>query len=466
MEAAFKSSSIVLNPASVEALRASLQGSVIERYDADYDTARLAWNLAVEQYPEVIVMAESASDVAEAVRFARRENLAVAVQATGHGVIREADDAVLIVTAHMTGVSVDVEAKTAKISAGAKWGNVLPLAQAAGLAPLLGSSSDVGAVGYTLGGGMGWIGRKYGLAADTVISFEIVTAEGEISHVSKDEHSDLFNGLRGGGASYALITAMEVRLFPVTQVYGGYIMYPANMAREVMTRYRDWAETLPEDITSSVTIMNFPPIPEMPEVIRGKSFVIVRGMYEGDMEAGKALIDEWRSWTTPVVDTFEVMPFSQSDRVSEDPVHPLPGQSSGAWLSALTDEAIDVIINYTLPQGGPPALIKSEVRHADGAIARGSSALHREAQFVLQTVGVAPSREAYEALSEYHARMKRDLQPVLTGKVYMNWLEGEEARSRTRDAFAEEKYRQLVALKTRYDPENVFRFGYNIPVEK
>lgn len=231
-------------------LRTSQSGKVIIPDDPDYDAARQAWNLAVNQHPAFIIVAKSADDIAVAVRFASMQDLSIAVQATGHGVIREASDSLLIVTSQMTNVRVDPNTRTAWIGAGVKWGRVLAQTQAVGLAPLLGSSPDVGAVGYTLGGGMGWLARKYGLSADSVNRFELVTADGKIVTASKDENTDLFWGLRGGGGNFGVITGMEIRLYPVTTVYGGNLFYPVQKAKEVFTHYRQWIADAPDELTS------------------------------------------------------------------------------------------------------------------------------------------------------------------------------------------------------------------------
>jgi FAD/FMN-containing dehydrogenase len=448
-------------------LRTSLSGRIIFPEDADYDAARQAWNLAVNQYPTLIIVAQSVDDIAEAVRFAGMQNLSVAVQATGHGVIREASDSLLIVTSRMTDVRVNPSARTAWISAGAKWGHVLAQTQTVGLAPLLGSSPDVGAVGYTLGGGMGWLARKYGLSTDSVNRFELITADGQIVNASKDENADLFWGLRGGGGNFGVITGMEIRLYPVTTVYGGNLFYPVQKSKEVFAHYRQWIADAPDELTSSVVLMNFPPIPEMPEFLRGQSFVMVRGCYCGPLEEGEKLLEHWRNWQTPLLDDFKAMPFSDVATISNDPVDPIPGLSSGAWLRDLSDETVDILMRYVLPRGGPPPLMLAEVRHAGGAIAKvGPEAAaygNRDAMHSLQVVGVTPTPEIHAAVSQHIAQLKSDLAPYLHGGVYLNFLEGEEARKNTQQGYWPETYARLRALKTKYDPQNRFSHSYDIP---
>lgn len=446
-------------------LQSLIQGQVITPVDAGYDEARRAWNLSVDQHPALIVLAESAADVAEAVRFASSEGFGVAVQSTGHGNVRPADDCLLILTSPMRDVRVDVHSQTAWIQAGAKWGIVLEKTQAFGLVPLLGSSPDVGAVGYTLGGGMGWLARHYGLATDSVRSFEVVTAEGEIIRASNSENSDLFWGMRGGGGSLGIVTGMEIQLYPVTTVYGGNLFYPIGQAKEVFARYRDWIVSAPDELTSSIVIMNFPPIPEMPEFLRGRSFAIVRGCYCGPIEEGKALLRYWREWQAPIIDDFKAMSFSEVATISNDPVDPLPGMSSGAWLRELTDEVLDTLIRYGAPSEGPPLFLMTEVRHAGGAIGRvdpsANAFSHRDAPHSLQVVGVAATPEVYRHLQAYNQSLKRDLRHYLMG-VYMNWLEGEESRERIADGYSPQNYRRLRELKAKYDPDNRFGFGFNI----
>lgn len=447
-------------------LQAQIEGQVITPEDAGYDEARLAWNRKVVQYPAVIVEAESAQDVATAVTFARQHTLGVAVQGTGHGNVRPADDCLLILTRQLNGVLVDPAAQTAHVEAGVKWGAVLAAAQKHGLAPLLGSSPTVGVVGYTLGGGLGWLGRKYGLSADNVLEFELVTADGQLRKASARENSDLFWGLRGGGGSLGIVTGLTIRLFPVTEVYAGNLYYPAHMAREVFRHYRAWIATAPDELTSSVLVMNFPPIPELPDFLRGQSFAIVRGCYAGDVADGESLLRHWRDWQPPLIDDFKTIPFSQAAVISNDPVDPMPGFNSGAWLRELSDEAIEAVVAYGLGTGGPSPLIFAEVRHAGGAIRRVDPATavfgNRDAELVLSLVGVTPTPEAHQQLVAYTGQLKEALRPCLTGGVYMNFLEGVESQQRIRDGLVPGGYDQLSHVKAQTDPTNLFRYSFNV----
>ncbi len=448
-------------------LQSAVQGTVITPDDSQqYDAARQAWNLSVDQYPAMIVIAAGVEDVLAAVRFATRAGLGLTVQSTGHGVVRPANDSLLLITSKMKTIRVDAAAQTAWVEAGVKWGEVLEKTQAVGLAPLLGSSPDVGVVGYTLGGGMGWLGRKYGLATDSVRFFELVTADGRLLRASETENSDLFWGLRGGGGSFGIITGMEIKLYPVSTVYGGNLFYPIDMAKEVYTRYRHWITSVPDELTSSIVITNFPPIPEVPEFLRGQSFVMVRGVYCGPVEEGEALLQSWRDWRAPYFDGFRVMPFSEVGTVSDEPLDPIAVHSTGAWLRELSDEVIDILIRSAGPGAGPSPLIFAEVRHVGGAVARvspqASAYGNREAALLLHLLGITPTPEAYRQLAQYTGQIKEQLRPYLTGGVYMNFLEGEESQQRVKSGYSPETYRRLATLKAAYDPDNRLRSGFNI----
>ncbi|MFN2295790.1 MAG: FAD-binding oxidoreductase, partial [Candidatus Promineifilaceae bacterium] len=447
-------------------LRAQVQGELFTPESDGYEEARLAWNRKVVQYPAVIVAAETAVDVQAAVNFARLHNLGVAVQSTGHGNVRPADNCLLILTKEMDGLIIDTIAQTATLEAGVQWGPVLAAAQEYDLAPLLGSSPTVGAIGYTLGGGLGWLGRKYGLATDSVIEFEVVTADGQLRKVSHSENSDLFWGLRGGGGSLGIVTGMTIRLFPVSTVYAGNLFYPAVMAGEVFRHYRSWIADAPDELTTSVLIMNFPPLPEIPDFLSGKSFTIVRGCYCGAEEEGAQLLEHWRSWQAPLMDDFKMIPFSAAGSISSDPVDPMPGFSSGAWLADLSDAAIETIVDYALGEGGISPLFFSEVRHAGGEIGRVNrdAAVYgnRDAQLLLNFAGASPTAEAHDHLVSYTGRMKEALRPSLTGGVYMNFLEEIESQQRIRDGLAPGGYDQLARLKGRYDPHNLFGYAFNV----
>ncbi len=426
---------------------------------------RAAWNLTVDQHPALIVVVKSAADMAQTVRFAHTADLQVAVQATGHGVVRPADGSVLIITSQFTEVSVNAEARTAWVSAGTKWGKVLEQTQAVGLAPLLGSSPGVGAIGYTLGGGLGWLARKYGLSIDSVNCFDVITSDGRIIEASETQNSDLFWGLRGGGGGLGVVTGMEIRLYPITSIYGGTLAYPVEQARKVFQRYREWIATASDELTSSIGIMNVPPAPVFPEPLRGKTIVTVRGGFCGPLEQGEVLLKFWRDWQTPLMDDFQVLPFAQVAQISKDPLEPSAGVSSSVWLNNLNDEFVATLLEYAVARGGPSPLIAAEIRHTGGAIARVDPRAnvfgHREAPHVLQMLGLGQTSEMQAAFRQRAAQFKQALQPYTLG-VYLNFMSGEEARTHARDAFSAEAYQRLQTIKAKYDPDNCFSHSYDL----
>jgi FAD/FMN-containing dehydrogenase len=451
--------------ANPSALQSQIEGQVILPGDAQYEEARLTWNRLVDQHPAVIVLPTSSADVSAAVRYARQEGLQIAVQSTGHGVFNPADGALLLVTSHLRELSIDPAAQTARIGAGLKWGEVLEQTQKVGLAPLMGSSPTVGVVGYTLGGGWGWLGRKYGMAVDSVRTIELVDASGQVLTASADENSDLFWGLRGGGGgAFGIVTMLEMQLFPVTQVYAGNLLYPPEMARDVMQHYRQWISQAPDELTSSVLLFNFPPFPQVPEPLRGKSFTIVRGCYAGDPQEGEALLRHWRDWQAPIMDMWGPMPFTQAAAISQDPVDPMPSKHTGAWLQGMSDATIDKLISRAFVQGGPPPLVFVELRHAGGAVRRVSNDenafSNREVELLLFVMSVTPSSEAYQAVSAYMSELLAEIEPDVTGGVYLNFLEGPEAQQKAGRGFSPEKLERLRALKERCDPDGVLQSGY------
>ena len=449
-------------------LRTDVAGDVVTHSDPGYDAARSGFNLAIEQRPARIVVADTVDDVATAVRFARANGLRVAVQATGHGIGRAADGALLIVTSRLDRVTIDPVARIATVAAGAKWCKVLVPAQEHGLAPLLGSTTDVGAVGYTLGGGMGWLARRYGLASDSVVAFELVTPDGIVTRTTSTEQPELFWALKGGGAgTLGVVTGMEIELYPVSMVYAGNLLYPVEMAAEVVARWRDWVQDARAELTSGVVLMNFPPIEEVPEPLRGKSFVIVRGAWSGDLATGEALLDEWRTWRTPAIDMWGPMPFSDADTISNDPVDPMPSMMTTEWINDLTDEAIAELVHAAVPAPGEqPMLTFAEVRHAGGAVrANAANAVNgraRRDEFLTLFVGVVMSDHQRLALEAWLRQTRRRLAPFATGATYLNFTDGVEKTERTDSAFDGEQLRRLQAVKGALDAENRFAHGYAV----
>ncbi len=403
-------------------------------------------------------MACTTNDVAEAVRFAHDTSAGVTIQATGHGVGKPADGGILIVTSALDDVLVDASTRTAYVAAGAKWAAVLAAAQQHGLAPLLGSSSAVGAVGYTLGGGMGWLARQHGLAADSVRSFDLVLPDGTKARASANDRPDLFWALRGAGAgTLGVVVAMTIELYPVATVYAGGLLYPVAMAGDVIRRYRSWVNGLDDRMTSSVLVMNFPPTEAVPEALRGQSFAIVRGCWNGDIATGTALIDQWRTWRTPSIDMFGPMPFSAVDTISNDPVEPLPAMVTTEWFDTFSDHAIDTLVTAAGPNpAGAPMLLLAELRHAGGAIRRNApgtvTSRGRNGEFLLHAVALVFGPDHGVAVSTFLDQLHRDLADSVSGDVYLNFLDGAQQADHGAASFTQHNLRRFNRIKSAADP--------------
>lgn len=316
------------------------------------------------------------------------------------------------------------------------------------------------------GGGLGWLARRYGLAADSVQAIEMVTADGRNLVASAQENRDLFWVMRGGGGSFGVITALGVKLVPVRKVYGGSLIYPVELAEEVFKSFRTWTMNLPEEWTTSIRLANFPAIEMVPEFLRGRSVAMVSGCFCGDVYQGEAYMQDWFEWGAHIQDDFRIMPFSDVALISQDPQDPVSASHSGKWLKELSDEAIDSIIRFGTPQNGSCPLTISEVRHVGGAMSRVSSEENafgqRSFPLVMDIVAMIPTPEVHEEVMEHIRRFKAALGPQLPEGAYMNFLEGEVARWYSHQAFSDEKLTRLSAIKRRYDPENLFRYGYDI----
>jgi hypothetical protein len=372
----------------------------------------------------------------------------------------------------MRGVHVDPEAQTSRVEPGALWADVIPEAQVFGLAGLVGSSSVVGVVGYTMGGGFGWLGRKYGYNADSLREADVVTADGELRRVSAYEHPDLFWGLKGGGGNFGIVTSMEFALYPLTSVYGGNLFYSLEQTAEVLDLYSRWVDTLPDEMTTAIAFMNFPPLPELPEPLRGESFIVVRGCYCGDpLEAGEELLRPWREFGEPLVDTFGVMPYREMDMISMDPPDPLGIYTHVEMLHELSPEAIDKLVVLAGVESESP-LVMLELRQLGGALARPPADLspigRRDSRFVMFGLGISPTPEATPEVAQriqgHLARVAEEMRPYETGATYVNFLGlGDWTPERTQTAYSPEDWERLVELKDHYDPDNLFRYNRNIP---
>jgi FAD/FMN-containing dehydrogenase len=462
----------VIQGSTLQTLRAGLRGTAHAPGEEGYEEASRAWNLAAHQRPALVVVAGGAADVMAAVRFAREAGMGVGVMATGHGVGAACDGGVLINTSHMRGVRVDPVAQTARVEAGALWTELVHESQPHGLAGLQGSTSHVGVVGYTMGGGFGWLGRKYGFNAASMREADVVTADGELLRVSADEHPDLFWGLKGGGGNFGIVTSMKFDLYPIGTLYGGDLIYPVQKAPAVLEAYARWSADLPEEMSTGVAFLNVPPLPTLPEPLRGKSVIALRGCYCGESPGdGEELVRPMREELgEPIMDTFGVMPYAAMDSISMDPVDPMGSRQHSEMLGDLSPEAIETLVELAGAGSGSP-LIVLELRQLGGALARTADHLSTmgkgDSKFIMNGIGPAFTPEMAEGVVAYLAHVADATRPFQTGDTYVNFMELEGASAeRVKASYPPEDFERLVALKDRYDPQNVFRFNRNIAPSK
>ncbi|MCW0215620.1 MAG: FAD-binding oxidoreductase [Pseudonocardia sp.] len=435
---------------------ATVTGPVLLPGDGGYAEEAAGFNAAYSPSPDVVVGATTAADVAAAVRFAGRTGRKVAVQATGHGLMSTLDGTVLVSTRRMGAVSVDPLNRSARAGAGARWREVIDAAAEHGLAPLNGSTSHVGVVGYTLGGGLGPMARRYGFAADHVRRLTIVTADGEIRAVDAERDADLFWAVRGGKGNFGIVTEIEFDLVPVTRFHGGAVFFPAESAADVLHAWREWAPGLPEDTTTSVALLRLPPDPALPEPLRGRFVVSLRFVHLGSAEEGAALLAPMRAVAPPLMDLVAEMPYPAVDAVHMDPTDPMPMWDRGAAVSALPAEAIDAILAVAGPDVAAP-LAMVEIRLLGGALARAprvpNAVTGRDAAFSVFTVGVLAGPPV-EVVAASTAAVVDAVGPWACGAL-INLL-GQAGPERVGRIFAPADRARLLEIARRYDPAGTF----------
>ncbi|MFJ6214942.1 FAD-binding oxidoreductase [Streptomyces sp. NPDC092296] len=440
-----------------------VRGPVLTPGQLGYTEELAGFNLLLEQRPAVVVGATGPADVRAAVRFAARHGLPVAVQATGHGQVRSAEGAVLITTHRMDGVRIDPVRRTARVGAGTRWEQVIHEAAGFGLAPLNGSSPLVGAVGYTLGGGLGVLGRTFGYAADHVVGLDLVTADGTLREVTAQSEPDLFWALRGGKGNFGVVTSMEIALLEVERLYGGTLIFDGSLAPAVLHAWREWTATAPEELTSSVALIRYPDAPGLPVELRGRFRVAVRIAYVGPVAAGERLVAPLRALGPRVVDSLRDLPYSEVASIYADPTEPYAFHERTMMLGALDAEAVDALLGLAGPGTGCPVGLV-ELRHLGGALARPprvpSAVSNRDAAYLLF---LCPAGGPGAAGVAYAERLLDRLEPFGTGGRYLNFLDSSADEAQIRSAYSEAAYRRLAAVKAVHDPANLFRLTHTVP---
>jgi hypothetical protein len=448
---------------ALRSLRSRFKGVVIEPGRDGWDAATQAFNLTVVQQPALVALPADAEDVIEIVDFARSNGMQVAAQRTGHNAepLGTLDDVILVKTDNLKGVEIDAERRVARVGAGSKWGDVVPPASDLGLAALHGSTPDVSVAGYSLGGGVGWYARKLGLSTNSIAAIELVTADGRFRRIDADTDADLFWALRGGGGNFGIVTALEVELYSIPDIYAGVLFFPWERSSEVLHAWLEWTATVPEEVTSVGRILQFPPLEEIPEPLRGGKFAIVEAVYMGDEASGSDLLEPLRD-IGPAMDTFAMVAPADIAELHMDPPQPMPYTGEGQMLGPLDGEAIDRFVAAVGPESGSP-LVSAEIRHVGGALSRPQphhGALSTfDADYLTFAVGMVLSEEMYRANRSQLDRLAEALGPYDNDRSYLNFAERRIDPARF---YTPSVYRRLREVKRAFDPADLFRANHPI----
>ncbi|MFD1937948.1 FAD-binding oxidoreductase [Nonomuraea mangrovi] len=446
------------------------RGRLITADHTDYDTARAVWNGAVDRRPRVIARCGGTADVAAAMRFARDHDLEIAVRGGGHNVAGTAacDDGIVIDLSAMRAVWVDPAGRTARVQGGALWGDVDHETQTHGLATTGGIVSHTGVAGLTLGGGIGFLMRKHGLAVDNLLAAEVVTAEGGIVRASADEHPDLFWALRGGGGNFGVVTSFRFALHPVgPTVMAGPVFWAADDTADVLRFYRDFTAAAPDELGTVVRLGTVPPLPVIPEGLHYRPALAVACCYAGAVEDGERAVRALRRFGTPLVDLLAPTPYVAHQSGLDDSVpHGWHYYWKATNLAGLSDGAIDTIADHAYTAGSPRTY--AAMFHMGGAVARvpddatAYTGRDVERNIVIDAVWLPDeSGERAAAETAWARGFLEALQPHRAG-VYVNFLDSDDDSSRVREAYGDHTYRRLAEVKAKYDPDNAFHHNKNI----
>jgi|tagenome__1003787_1003787.scaffolds.fasta_scaffold20982131_4 FAD/FMN-containing dehydrogenase len=447
--------------AHLDQLAAAVGSLVWRPGDAGYDAAVSTWNVARRLTPAVAVEARDARGVAAAVRWAARHDLAIGAHNTGHGAVANAQGALVVSTRALDSVEVDPRSRIATVGAGARVGALTAAAAPHGLATVQGSTGSVGVGGFVSGGGLGVMSRTFGLAADHVVSMDVVTADGTLRTVDATHDADLFWALRGGKGNFGIITSLRMSLLPLRSFYGGGIFFDGAHASAVVHAYRTWTAGHSDRTSSSVALLRLPPDPALPDVIRGRFVVHVRMAHAGDSAEGAGLAADIRRAAPVLLDLMREMPAAALDAVHLDPPGPLPFFDRGGLLDRLPAEAVDALVSTVARPDSPLTLV--DLRLMGGAIAAPTGAPSavpgRDAAFNLFSLvpDVAPFADAAPGAV---AGLFAALDPWLSGNALPNFLGRRSDPAAVRAAWPVAQRERLLALKRRWDPDNLFRLGH------
>jgi hypothetical protein len=457
-----------LEAPAVAALAESFRGEVVSPSDAHYDEHRKVWNGSIDRHPALIARCAGVADVRDAVRFGREHELLVAVRGGGHSFpgLSVCDDGMVIDLGAMKGIRVDPDTQTVRVQAGVLLGELDRETQAFGLAVPSGIVTHTGVAGLTLGGGIGWVMRKYGLTVDQLLSAEVVTAGGETVRASEDENADLFWGIRGGGGNFGVVTEFEFRLNPLgPEVLAGPIFWPMAESPRLLRFYRDWIAEAPDELMTIVIHRRAPPLPFIPAELHGEPVVAIVCCYAGPIEEGERVVKPLREVGRPVLDLCEPKPYLEHQGMFD------ASFPHGRWyymrscdVAELSDDVIDTTVEHSMRIKSP--LTAFPIWQMGGAVARadedGTAFSGRGAGHTFNITAMTDGPDGFDEEREWARGLWTALEPHHQNSVYVNFLM-EEGSDRVRAAYGDERYDRLRRLKTKYDPDNLFSLNQNIP---
>jgi FAD/FMN-containing dehydrogenase len=461
----------VVGEASFGDLQAAVRGEVIRPGDADYDEARNIWNAAHDRHPAVVIRCAGTADVIKSLEFARSQGLPVAVRGGAHSIagFSTCDGGVVIDLSAMRAVTVDPARRRAVAQGGATWADFDHETQQFGLAVTGGLVSSTGLGGFTLGGGIGWLLRRYGLTCDNLVGADVVTADGQLVHASADQNQDLFWALRGGGGNFGVVTSLELALHPVgPMVLGGLLFFPGDAARQVLTGWRELTATMPDELTSLVNLTTAPPVPFLPEEVHGRPIAVIGAVHCGSPEAAEEAVRPLRTLAEPIFDHLGPVPYAAMQQALD------PLWTAGAYnyfTSALLDELPDQAIDEALERWSqkPTAQSEMHMHHAGGAMARvhpsETAFAQRTSPYLLNVIVRQPDGAGFDENLDWARQTRQAMSAYGPGTSYVNFT-GEADQTRVPTSYPPETYERLVAVKDRYDPTNVFRLNQNIRPSK
>jgi FAD/FMN-containing dehydrogenase len=451
----------------VEVLRDRISGEVILPANPGYDEAREVFNGMIDKRPAVIARCANTEDVVASVSFARENDLAVAVRSGGHSVsgLSICDDGILIDLAGLKTIEVDPETRTARAGGGVLWGEFDAATQQHDLHTPGGRVTTTGLGGFTTGGGYGWTSSKYGLACDNLVSAELVLADGSVVRASEDENEDLFWGIRGGGGNFGIATEFQFQLHELGPiVLAGLALWPLDRARDVFHSWRDYVDGAPDELSTACVIITAPPEEFVPDHLKGQLAVGLAAMYVGDPAEGAGVLQPLKD-LAPEVDLIQPMPYTAFQAII-DPMAPkgLRNYWRGEYLRGLSDEAIETFVDHA-PKVAAAAIPLSQIiifRIGQGVAATSDEATafsHRDADYLFHPISVWADPADDQKVIAANRAFAEAMRPFGTGAAYLNFTP---EANRVRDAYGSEKYTRLVALKDKYDPDNLFRLNQNI----